>query len=167
MGLDVSHDCWRGAYSAFSRWRAKLAELAGIPLELMEGYYDPDAASFNGPPNPSAMEWAAPRTGGPLCKSHYGPALHAWITKVARWLPISWDVLWGDALILLLDHSDCDGIIAAGDCARLADRLEDLMPLLENTPDDDGHIGNWAAKTRKFIDGLRLAASKGENVEFS
>ncbi len=29
MGLDVSHDCWHGAYSAFMRWRRKLAEVAG------------------------------------------------------------------------------------------------------------------------------------------
>ena len=25
MGLDCSHGCWHGAYSAFMRWRAKLA----------------------------------------------------------------------------------------------------------------------------------------------
>jgi len=29
MGLDTSHDCWHGAYSAFHRWRVKLAEVAG------------------------------------------------------------------------------------------------------------------------------------------
>lgn len=28
MGLDTSHDCWRGAYSAFNRWRRALAEAA-------------------------------------------------------------------------------------------------------------------------------------------
>ena len=31
MGLDTSHGCWHGAYSAFTRWRSKLAELAGYP----------------------------------------------------------------------------------------------------------------------------------------
>ncbi len=30
MGLDTSHDCWSGAYSAFHRWRSKLAELVGL-----------------------------------------------------------------------------------------------------------------------------------------
>lgn len=39
MGLDISHDAWHGAYSAFHRWRKRLAEVAGIPdLELMEGF---------------------------------------------------------------------------------------------------------------------------------
>lgn len=32
MGLDVSHDAWRGAYSAFHRWRKALAEAAGGEL---------------------------------------------------------------------------------------------------------------------------------------
>jgi hypothetical protein len=31
MGLDTTHDCWHGAYSAFMRWRRKLAEVAGYP----------------------------------------------------------------------------------------------------------------------------------------
>ena len=29
MGLDTSHNCWSGAYSAFNRWRTKIAEVAG------------------------------------------------------------------------------------------------------------------------------------------
>lgn len=38
MGLDCSHNAWHGAYSAFMRWRIKLAEVAGLPpLEFMEG----------------------------------------------------------------------------------------------------------------------------------
>lgn len=41
MGLDCSHNAWHGAYSAFMRWRRKIAEVAGIPpLDLMEGFCD-------------------------------------------------------------------------------------------------------------------------------
>lgn len=29
MGLDTTYNCWSGAYSAFHRWRKKLAEVAG------------------------------------------------------------------------------------------------------------------------------------------
>lgn len=39
MGLDTSHDCWHGAYSAFHRWRMEVARIARIPLPLMEGFY--------------------------------------------------------------------------------------------------------------------------------
>ena len=40
MGLHTTHGCWRGAYSAFMRWRMKLAEVAGFPpLLMMDGYF--------------------------------------------------------------------------------------------------------------------------------
>lgn len=40
MGLDVSHDCWSGAYSGFMRWRRFLAKTIDIPLDLMKGFTD-------------------------------------------------------------------------------------------------------------------------------
>jgi hypothetical protein len=33
MGLDTSHGCWNGPYSAFDRWRTALQEAAGWHLE--------------------------------------------------------------------------------------------------------------------------------------
>lgn len=41
MGLDVSHGCWSGGYSSFNNWRRKLAALVGLPLDIMEGYWEP------------------------------------------------------------------------------------------------------------------------------
>lgn len=38
MGLDTSHDCWHGAYSAFARWRKRIAASIGINLDSMEGF---------------------------------------------------------------------------------------------------------------------------------
>ena len=38
MGLDISHDTWHGAYSAFMRWRIEIAKHIGIDLESMEGF---------------------------------------------------------------------------------------------------------------------------------
>ena len=41
MGLDVSHDCWHGPYSAFHRWRVQLARVANYPpLDLIDGFRD-------------------------------------------------------------------------------------------------------------------------------
>lgn len=42
MGLDVSHDCWSGGYGSFHIFREQLAKAAGIPLDMMAGYYAPD-----------------------------------------------------------------------------------------------------------------------------
>lgn len=39
MGLSVSHDCWSGSCTAFSRFRRALARAAGMPdLGLMDGF---------------------------------------------------------------------------------------------------------------------------------
>ncbi len=38
MGLDTTHDCWHGAYSAFSRWRNKLAEVAGYSFHMEDSF---------------------------------------------------------------------------------------------------------------------------------
>ena len=37
MGLDTSHDCWHGSYSAFNTFRTAIARAAGIDYEDMEG----------------------------------------------------------------------------------------------------------------------------------
>ena len=146
MGLDTSHGCWHGAYTAFSRWRDELARVAGMPpLWMMEGYFDPNSLCGT----MITLKHASPKHWEILCKD----------------LPISWDCLKRDVLYVLLHHSDCDGIIESYLCAPLADRLEELMPLLPSEP-DPGHIGIWQEKTQTFIDGLREAARLGENVEF-
>jgi len=147
MGLDVSHDCWHGAYSSFMRWRQKIAEVAGLPpLDLMEGFW--------GEEHPGVGIFLIDR----VIKKEEMPA---WM----RSLPIKWECLKPDPIHKLLNHSDCDGEIAVEDCGPISDSLERLIPLLPEE-NDFGHIGNWRDKTRKFVEGLRLAASKGENVEF-
>lgn len=121
MGLDVSHDCWHGAYSAFHRWRVEIGKAAGIALEDMEGY--------------------------------------------ANLEPISWEPYKNDVISVLLNHSDCDGWIPAEYCGPLADRIEEILPKMP-TGDGGGHIYDWTETTQRFIDGLRLAASQNEDVEF-
>lgn len=41
MGLDTSHDCWHGAYSAFMRFRNKVSQVAGYgDIEKRQGFCD-------------------------------------------------------------------------------------------------------------------------------
>lgn len=150
MGLDTSHDCWHGAYSAFMRWRHEIARAAGLPpLSLMDGFYSPGEAL-------SDPFWAA---NGMRDIERHG------IDLIKTSLPIKWSCLKPDPLYLLLHHSDCEGEIAAADCAGIADSLERILP---NMPDGDGggHIGVWRDKTQAFINGLRRAAAAGEPVDF-
>lgn len=100
-----------------------------------------------------------------LMSGHYGGELKncasgpfkSYIEQVQHNLPIKWEALKPDVLYVLLDHSDCDGEIPADVCDSLADRLEELLPAM---------TGDWYGRTRQFIDGLRLAASENNPVEF-
>ena len=141
MGLDTSHDCWHGAYSTFMRWRKELAKAAGLPpLELMDTYYVSGNAY------------------DPIRKGDF-------YDQVRENLPIRWKSLRHDpALYLLLQHSDCEGNLQVEWLLPLADRLTELLPLLDR--DGGGHIGNYRVKTQAFIEGLRRAAELGEPVEF-
>ena len=165
MGLDSTHNCWHGAYSAFMRWRQMLAQVAGLPpLSMMEGFCN--IRGYFGEKEMEEIDNVIPFT------QRYGntPVAHAreiiWNLYLEKFeLPIKWDYYKEDPLVILLHHSDCEGDIKCKDCGPLADRLEELLP---NIPDGSGggHIGNWKDKTKTFIDGLRLASEKREDVEF-
>jgi hypothetical protein len=143
MGLDTTHGCWHGAYSAFMRWRQEIAHVAGFPpLMLMEGFYDP-------------KEWwlmtSRPDTNDPkmytfatMPKNEHGGTrgISYALDEVMRRLPIKWDIFGNDPLAKLLAHSDCGGELEAEVCGPLADRLEGLLPLLPEG-NGGGHIGVW------------------------
>lgn len=122
MGLNASHGCWDGGYSAFAHFRRALASLIGIDLDKMAGF------------------------GG----------------------HVPWSFLAPDPLHILLNHSDCDGEIAVEDLLPLADRLDELVPMLENLERMSGELASFghAQSAREFADGLRDAACLGEPVEF-
>lgn len=154
MGLDISHNTWHGAYSAFHRWRQEIAKVAGLPpLVLMEGFYFEDGVSTN------------PFT---LLDHRYpkGDEIDMYqLREIRKQLPIKWECLKPNALHELLCHSDCEGYINWSKCSAIADELEKLIPLLKDE-DIGGHIGNWRKKTQQFIDGLRDAAKKKEKLLF-
>jgi hypothetical protein len=156
MGLDVSHGCWHGAYSAFHRWRVKLAEVAGFPpLELMEYFFEAD--SYHSPFFLAKIELR--HAGG-----EESTAMGA-ILRLEESLPIPWACLGDDPLVGLLTHEDSQGDIPWEECGPLGDRLAELVPLM---PDESGggHIGNWREKTKAFADGLLLACEAKEDVIF-
>lgn len=140
MGLDTTHECWHGAYSAFSRWRNAVAVAAGYmvaPVKWPGMGYETDSI---------LIDW------GHIEEKNYSG---------------EWDAMPADPLIILIAHSDCDGEIKPEHCTPLADRLEELVPLLSD--EGGGHIaarGGFKGATEKFIAGLRAAAEAGEPVEF-
>ena len=152
MGLDTTHDCWHGSYSAFTRWRNKLAEVAGYTFHH-------DVINF-GSDKPFATNQMTPDVDWGNIEATIGNDLFGKWEKI----PVRADGT-PDPLIILMAHSDCDGILQKEFLTPLADRLEELVPLLGDE-DGGGHIGSYADKTRQFIKGLRLAAKRNENVGF-
>jgi hypothetical protein len=141
MALDASHNAWHGNTAAFDYFRAALARASGIPLALMAGYYDPAAMA-------ARVANAAPSN-----------PLRSWFeSEVAPVLPIAWDVLAPDPLIVLLAHRDGPGTIAAADCASLAVRIDGLIPMLT-------HAAGVREKARLFVAGLGLAAARGDDLK--
>jgi hypothetical protein len=132
MGLDTTHGCWHGAYSGFNRWRESLAKVAGYTVQTIT--WD-DGTKL------------------PAVLVDYGHLnIHA---------EGEWDKTPDDPLLILIVHSDCDGVIHPKQAKPLADRLEELLPLLPT-----GEFFDWKKDTKEFIDGLRLAINKNEDVEF-
>lgn len=136
MGLDTTHDCWHGAYSAFNRWRNKLAEVAGY--------------SFAKEKDDWGIEWDI------ICVDwgHLQDKLFG-----------DWDETPGDPLLVLIAHSDCGGKIKPKQAKALANRLRELLPLLPDG-DGGGHIGDWKGTTQRFVDGLDLAVGQRQYVRF-
>ena len=75
-----------------------------------------------------------------------------------------WDTPPNDPLIFLFAHSDCDGIIKPEHAALIADRLEEMLPVLDEP--GVGHIDNYKTTTERFIRGARDAVNNGENLRF-
>jgi hypothetical protein len=52
-----------------------------------------------------------------------------------------WDELPHDPLLILIVHSDCEGDILPEHATLLADRLDEILPNIDDK-DDGGHIGH-------------------------
>lgn len=68
----------------------------------------------------------------------------------------------GNPIHFLMVHSDCDGDIPADKCIPMADALQKILDVM---PERAMYDCSRSA-TERFIKGLRLAASKGESVDF-
>jgi hypothetical protein len=179
MGLDTTHGCWSGPYSMFMRWRVWLAQEIGIPIGLMEGFYEWTWEEGD-------LEFDKHYT---LITSTHSVGNMWWDTLAGfRSLgrPISWEALNEHPLVPLLNHSDCDGKIHWWKCKGIAIALLDVI---RNVADDteyprylegpnagqliwndwrDGrgtYDGNVPA-TKRFLAGCVIAYKSREHVRF-
>ena len=179
MGLDTTHNAWSGPYTAFHRWRRWVAKQEGIPLDLMEGFYEWEWEGDEDLMEHFKVLWKI--DGNSMCFD----TLDA-MKKFGG--PIPWSSV-KTKLEPLLHHSDFDGEIIWEICKQLADCLQDIIDEVEDdfkAPiysedhpesgkkiwekwDDDrakACYDGMVPATRRFIRGLRLAYQQKENLEF-
>jgi hypothetical protein len=125
-------------------WRLELAKVAGVPLPLMDGFWD----------GPLKLDRSDPR--------HFATALRG----LNAWLPMQWQWLCPDVIHDLLHHSDCEGSLPWERLNGLAARLEELAEQQSAEP--------WLGSaygvryfTLKFAAGCREAADAREDLIFS
>lgn len=139
MGLDCTHDAWHGAYSAFDRFRKMLWDASGGEL----GYYERSEGINEHGPACWAQEWPESCFEG------------------------EWAEYPEDPLLVLMIHSDCGGAIKHDITLRLAERLEELAPLLPAY--GAGHLSppnHPRERAFQFARGLREAHAEGEDLRF-
>ena len=145
MGLDTSHDCWHGAYSAFMRWRIAVAWSVNVVLDYMEGF----AAERPG------MKWELVLGDNPLVhllhhsdcdgqlESDICNPLANELAKLLPQLPKAGDMLWRQPAVW---PSPASG---------------------NGWYEVNEHEAAWYLETTEwFIRGLRAAAAAGESVDF-
>jgi hypothetical protein len=139
MGLNTSYSCWDGPYSAFTRWRNTLSELAGYSLVEEKSEY----GSFK---TPSGIDWNK-------------------ITKDN--LNGDWETIPSDPFVIIMCHYDCEGHICKEHVKPLADRLIELLPLIEELKSNPRVDYEYIkGKTEIFIKGLLEAHANNDRVEF-
>ncbi len=144
MGLTITFDCFQGSYHTFHFWRTYLAAQIGLPYNLMEGFYSEDE------------EWSVES----LPKNMTLDTKKAILER----LPLDWMIFDDDLLHIILNHSDCDGIIRIDECIALKARLEEILPAVDIADDEERE--NFIRITTQFIKGLGNAIEAQSIVEF-
>ena len=149
MGLDTTHDAFRGAYSAFNSLRQFVCEAMGGGSSFPPHW-------IRKPDGTIGDKFPAPRKEGLNDEFWYAGDGYSRETH--------------PGLYEFLSHSDCDGEISAEMCKCVADDLEALLPKAEELNwTSCGHIGGrggYVEVLRKFIAGCRAAHAAGESLRF-
>ena len=120
MGIDFSHGKATWSYSGFMHFRTKLAAEIGCALYCMETFSWDYGAS-------------QPLSEVYVREAHSGDDINEkgrliGVQPVIKWYNID------DAIVPLLNHSDCDGKLTIRECRKVAPRLRTLV---EAWADDD------------------------------
>lgn len=150
MGLDCSHDAWHGAYSAFNRFRQKIAEAMGgsypphkdVSLAERDWYW---GEGYSAGTHPGLMVLLSHSD----CDGEISPED---CIKVANDL---------EALLPQIAELDDGDVTGGASFTRKGDDIE-----VNRHPGHIARAGGYVAVTEKFISGCRAANAADEALEF-
>ena len=151
MGLDISHNAFKGKYSDFNRLRQSVAWAIG-------GSYPPHWHRDSSGALIRDIRGMLEIDGSLNNDMWYGPAGH----NIRESHP---------GLFIFLSHSDCDGELSPQECIAVANELEAILPQIDALPISAVgrrilEQGGAGAVLRKFIAGCRTAAMNNEPLLF-
>lgn len=150
MGLDTTHNCWHGSYGAFNRWRETVARVAGYLVRRVIWDEDMPLQDFQNMQKTVLLDWGA------IKKKHYQ----------GEWAGDE-KILLYDPLVVLLVHSDCEGVISVREARMLLPRLASLVPKMAQAESSGSCEIGSTRRLELFIQGLAAAIEVGEEVEFA
>jgi len=143
MGLGFNHADAQWAYSGFDIFRERLAMEIGICLSLMEGFWIPGYDEY------SKVEKTIKTVGTKVIDESF-----SWLPKG----PLKWDKIQ-DPIVDLLNHSDCEGHLTAGQCKKIAPRLRELI---KDWNDEDYD----KIQALKLAEGMEYCVKNKKELEF-
>ena len=129
MGLNCTHGFFDGSYGSFTNLKVQVAQAAGYPIRKAGGLYGGyDIVDIDYQAYPKDVQYGHWDNGNP-----------------------------DDILMVLFMHSDCEGCIHPQQGALLANRLEVLVPLVDE---------EWQERVEEMVSGLREAAAWRQDIIF-
>lgn len=143
MGIGFSHGGASWSYSGFNEFRALLAKDVGIELYDMDGYFTKEEISK-----------------GTAFLREYGK--YDWPSKKP------WSEIEDEALLPLLNHSDCEGVLTPEECAQVAPRIREIISKWPNQIDcDEFTMDNYdKIQGRLLADGMEVCAETNCDFKF-
>lgn len=135
MSVCLTHKAFQGAYSTFNAFRNYIAELAGYKVSISD--------------NPDELPIPYPQMDYDIYNSD-------------NYLGI-WEKEPDDIILVLIVHSDCEGIIDKRHVGLLAERIEALLQ--QAFP-----AKQWwylHEKAILFVEGLKRAKKRNQKITFS
>lgn len=141
MGMRATNDAWSGSCSGFNAWRNRIAIILGIGTKEF---------TYKG-----AMGFSKT-----MIVPNYDEKAYTAKNYMGMWKSIP-----EEPIMLLLAHSDCEGVLKVKHLKLIVQRLEEMLAYARLTLSNEPQFGFYE-ETEKFIDGAKKCIEQNVQMEF-